>query len=251
MSTWKMIHDYIVRRDPSFEQSRTPIDVEVIETVQESCGVTFPSVYVDFLVAAGESSGAYHPFDEIHCANFFDIVERISKGTLFALEAYWPVGLKYDPRAEFDDPFIDLTRIEGGDAPLVMFDGRHEVWAGNPAVDSEYTLSEELARNAFCAFEESRRAHSTLLVLSPESSRAFEDVLEYLQLMEMMEVLAPTPRFRVFDRADTLGVSVHLGLRTIGITIAGNELRDCWEVVDVIRRNIENADGGLSEVDLA
>ncbi len=235
MSAWPSIHEFIRRRSPKFDREAIPVPLEAIRMTEEGLGIRFPQTYVDFLCTAGELSSSYSPFMSRFNANFYDIVDRVSRGTRYPIELYWPAGLRIDLDAVVHDPFIDLARSDGEDASLVTFEPRVNFELQEP-VDMLYTLAEELAANAFLEFEMDLRKFKAQFLLTPERD-SFPDALEYLELFGAREVVRAR-RYRIWEGPDAVAVAMFDGGPNIGVEVAGEDERGCWRVIDVLRDNI-------------
>ncbi|MFO7562310.1 MAG: hypothetical protein R6X02_06675 [Enhygromyxa sp.] len=244
MSTWSSIHQFISRREPAFDRESIPVPLDAIRMTERGLGIRFPQTYVDFLCTAGELSGSYAPFLVRVNTNFYDIVERVSRGTNYPVERYWPGGLRIDIDGDLHDPFIDLARSDGMDAPLVTFEPRM-CFDWQEPFDLMYTLAEELAANAFTLFEMERRKSSANFLINPFHESGL-NYLELTQLLELTEVVSASPRLRIFEGAGPVAAAIFVWSGNIGVEVASDDPRPCRRIYEVFRDNIP---GLCSELD--
>src|SRR5712675_531622 len=119
---WSRVIDFIARRAPTLASSLVGVAPSQIESVQAQFGIVFPSAYVDFLLTMGDERGSLRPFGETQVHAFSELVTELPPED-YPLRRFFKVAFEAQeyPIAIFDT-YLDLTRSDGHDAPLVTFE---------------------------------------------------------------------------------------------------------------------------------
>ena len=119
---WSRVIQFITQRDAALASSLVGVAQGQIDSVQAQFGIQFPSAYVDFLRTMGEHSGSLWPFGETQVHAFSKLVAQFPPDD-YPPKQFFKVAFEasQNPVAVFDT-YLDLTRADGLDAPLVRFE---------------------------------------------------------------------------------------------------------------------------------
>lgn len=119
---WAHVMEFIAQQDAALAASCAGVARREINAIERQCGITLPSNYVDFLQMMGESSGSLRPFGETRIHTFSSLIERLPSAE-YQTDRFFQVAFESDQMAmAFDDFYLDLTRSNGHDSPLVTFE---------------------------------------------------------------------------------------------------------------------------------
>lgn len=219
---WVDLLAFLRMRDPAYLDTVKGVPREEISLCEEGCKISLPSLYVDFLMKMGASSGTFHPFGVTQVCNFYELVEQLPAED-YPGDRYFKVAFETDPSLVASyDAFLDLARSNGQDAPLVQFEDGGG-FAPEYVVEVGFTLEEWLTRRIFSHFDVNRRAEHRNLWWFCESPadgrRKLEAAINLLDKMGLVPVLPPLPRVMCLWR-DTLSALLEVSGSTGSISIA-------------------------------
>lgn len=154
---WRDIASFLSERVPDFSTHKVGVDRGLVEEAAADLGVELPELYIDMMADIGVSSGSYAPFGRSVDARFAGL-RALHPPRSYPQERYFkvaryiasqvPVELQgLDP----EEPFLDLTRSDGCDAPLITID-QAGAFRSDHVRNLHETLSACLARNVFIPF---------------------------------------------------------------------------------------------------
>lgn len=158
---------FLRRWAPACLEEAVGLRAEVVDGVQAELGIRLPRLYVEMILDAGAGSGAYRPFGP-QLDGGFEALVSLHPPQMYPYQRYFKVARSVDPSLiDPEEVFIDLTRSDGHDAPLVTIDqaGRFQE---HHLRDLHETLGECLARNAFVPFAILERKHQADVFVFPE-----------------------------------------------------------------------------------
>lgn len=160
---WQALMDYIRAKDPALAASFRGVSRREIAACETEHAVTLPSSYVEFLLAMGEDSGGLRPFGPTQEHAFSELVATLPADD-YPGDRFFKVAFEADEDAlALLDTFLDLTRSDGNDAPLVRFE------AGGALPEThewDFTFGEVLTRRVFQAVDLRRRSHSARIFVA-------------------------------------------------------------------------------------
>ncbi len=166
---WSRVIDFIARRDAALAASFVGVRPNQIDALQVEYGITLPSVYVDFIRTMGENSGELQPFGETQVHTFSELIEQLPPDG-YPPKRFFKVAFEGDESSvTFLDIYLDLTRSDGHDAPLVMFETPFE-----PTDDfrEQYlSLVERLVYHIFQKLDVDRKRYGADIVVFGRDSR--------------------------------------------------------------------------------
>jgi len=119
---WSRVIDFIARRDAALASSFVGVRQSEIDAVQAQYRITLPSTYVDFLRTMGENSGELYPFGETYVHTFSALLEQLPPEDYPAERFFKVVFVAEEFAVDPIDTYLDLSRSDGHDAPLVEFE---------------------------------------------------------------------------------------------------------------------------------
>ena len=85
---WPDLFEFMTRRDPNFAANAIGVPDQAIALVETNCEVKLPSVYVDFLRAAGEDPDRYTPWGIGQDTDFYELV-KLLPDRRYPTTQYW------------------------------------------------------------------------------------------------------------------------------------------------------------------
>lgn len=190
---WSQVVDFIKGRDPELASSLIGVSQSEIDAVQAQYRIVLPSIYVDFLRTMGEDSGKLSPFGKTYSHTFSQLVDELPPEG-YPPERFFKVAMA---REEFNvdliDIYLDLTRSDGDDAPLVMFETSLKP---APTHINEYylTFAERLVYRVFWQLDVSRRQfREDVLVRGKDASESSEVKQTAVAVLTRSGFSAPLP----------------------------------------------------------
>jgi hypothetical protein len=161
---WSRVIQFITQRDAALASSLVGVAAGQIESVQAQLGIVFPSAYVDFLRTMGEQSGSVLPFGDTQVHTFSKLVAQFPPED-YPPKRFFKVAFEASPNPiGVFDTYLDLTRADRLDAPLVRFEIALE--GESPEIlDEPLSFAETLCYRVFWELDMMRRDFdATLLV---------------------------------------------------------------------------------------
>jgi hypothetical protein len=240
---WEPLADFIRTEDPSFAASVQGVPLEEIERVERENGIRLPRSYRGFLQMMGRDSDGFDLFGPHRNHRFGDLVERLPARS-YPGRSYFKIGLACDP-SEISPPdyFLDLTRSDGLDAPIVMFEDDDELeledFDPGRVRDTPFTFGEQATNRVFTFLVLDRSAETSRIIIGAQSREerrtVNSDVIALLRGMKFDAVLPADPLISTFRRG-SLGVLVNVreDLRCVAVNLGGEEGPPVKVVVDQV-----------------
>jgi hypothetical protein len=119
---WTRVTDFIATRAPELAASFVGASRRDIDLAQDQSGITFPSTYTDFLLTMGEDSGELHPFGDSQVHALSDLMAQWPPDESIP-KRFFKIAYESDQFAvAFLDTYLDVSRSDGHDAPVVTFE---------------------------------------------------------------------------------------------------------------------------------
>lgn len=166
---WAQVVGFIEQHDATLASSLVGVSQHEIDAVQAQYRITLPSAYVDFLRTMGENSGTLHPFGQTYSHSFSELLEELPPDG-YPTDRFFKVALASEEFAvDLIDIYLDLSRSDGHDAPLVLFETSLKP---APTHINNYYLSfaERVIYRVFWQLELSRRRYREDVLVSGRDS---------------------------------------------------------------------------------
>ena len=191
--SWDHLVELVRSEAPSLLASVTGVPPLEIAGVEEQYHVRLPEAYRQYLLVMGEDSAGFHLFGPSWNHRFRDVVARIPEDTC-PVEKYFKIAYA-DDAAMISPPdyFLDLTRSDGLDAPILAFEGGEDF---NPDdIQQEgFTFLECAYRRLFGHIANSRLPERALMTIPVHrhaiTITALRSVLEATGFAAALEPLA-------------------------------------------------------------
>jgi hypothetical protein len=119
---WTRVTDFIASRAPDLAASFVGASRRDVEIAQERSGLVFPSSYASFLVTMGEDSSGLHPFGDSQVHALSDLMAQWPPEDPIPKQ-FFKIAYESDQFAvAFLDTYLDVSRSDGHDAPIVTFE---------------------------------------------------------------------------------------------------------------------------------
>jgi hypothetical protein len=247
---WDPLADFIQAEDPAFVALLQGVAAKDLARVERECAIRLPRSYRGFALMMGTDSDGCYLFGPHRNQKFDDLVAQLPPRT-YPGQHYFKIGSAQDP-SEISpaDYFLDLTRSDGVDAPLVMFEDAADL--GPEGFRREYvrdmyvTFGEQATISIFTFLVLDRAPeHARVVIgaLSPaERQAANAAATERLRRMNFDPVLPSNARVSSFRRGQ-LGalVTVREELRCVTIHLSGDKGPSLRVVVDQLRDHFPDA----------
>jgi hypothetical protein len=162
--------EFVARQDAAVAAACVGVPPARIDAVQRQLRVTLPSNYVDFLKTMGESSGGLRVFGPTHIHRFASLIAQLPSSD-YPTDRYFKVAFEADAGAvAFADVYLDLTRSNGYDAPLVTFELPLE--ADSEIEEEPLDFTEKVIQQLFWLLDVARTEFGAkVLVFAQDASR--------------------------------------------------------------------------------
>lgn len=154
---WRDIASFLSDRVPDFSTHKVGVERGLVEEAAADLGVELPQLYIDMMVDIGVASGSYAPFGRAVDARFGGL-RALHPPRTYPQERYFKVARHIASQVpselrglDPEEPFLDLTRSDGCDAPLITID-QAGPFKSHHVRDLHETLSASVARKAFIPF---------------------------------------------------------------------------------------------------
>jgi hypothetical protein len=238
--TWDQLTSFIQREDPALAASLRGVPHERVELVEQEYGIRLPETYRQFLFTMGDRSDRLHLFGPGRTQRFDDLVAQLPT-RIYPRGQFFKIAAAIDPsEISPDDYFLDLTRSDGVDAPIVAFqdndDAEIEEFVATRVRDMPFTFSEQAAKNFFSILVLDRALDEVLLVVGPDVdlSGLRASVVEMLSTMGFRPLMPLEDRIMILRRGTLSAVLTVWDpeLGTVSIALAGHESRELKIVVE-------------------
>jgi hypothetical protein len=156
--SWSQVIDFIRRRDGVLASSFVGVRQSEIDAIQAQYGMILPSTYVDFLRTMGESSGELYPFGQTYVHTFSQLLEQLPPED-YPADRFFKVAFQLEEFAvDSIDVYLDLTRTDGHDAPLVMFETPVEATHAS-SIEDNLSVAERLVYRIFRRIDVNRKRY--------------------------------------------------------------------------------------------
>jgi hypothetical protein len=243
---WQKALEFINAADPEFTEKMKGVPSTNIEAAEAGCQVRLPEAYREFLLLMGVASGGFVATVAGQTHSFYEVMERLPDED-YPLDRYFRVSFASDEtQVSPPDYFLDLSRSDGEDAPLVTFEGGGGF---NPdeVVETGFTFGEQVTERIFRYFEFNKQ---------PDSDRVFQlgldrkemplhmtAAIELLGRMRFEHALTPLPRIACLHRP---GASAIVAIREpnelVKVNIAAGSLPELRALVDQLLVGLPGAE---------
>jgi hypothetical protein len=204
-----------------------------IDAVQAQYKIALPSIYVDFLRTMGEDSGKLYPFGKTYSHTFSELVEELPPEG-YPPEHFFKVALALEEyNVDLIDIYLDLTRSDGDDAPLVMFETSLKP-APTHVNDYYLTFAERLVYRVFWQLDVSRRKfRADVLVRGKDASESSKVNQAAATVLTRAGFTAPLPDLRRVGCLTQGSASVLASISGTGRLVkfqVGGDARDALDV---------------------
>lgn len=198
--SWDSLLAFVRSEAPAFVDSMKGVTRQDIALVETHYRIDLPEAYRQFLLLMGEDGAGFSLFGPSQNQRFRDVIAHIP-------EASWPVQEYFkisfaDDSAMVSPPdyFLDLTRADGNDAPVVMFEDDEE-FSREDVQERGFTFLEQLHRRLFGHVANDRLPERALVAVPIESNALTMPLLiAMLEEMRFARALDPLVRVRCLRR---------------------------------------------------
>lgn len=180
---WSEVIAFIQRHTGGRATGFVGVTQSEIDRVQAQLHIVLPSIYVDFLRTMGENSAGLYPFGETYRHTFSELADELPPED-YPAERFFKVAFAIEELSvDLIDAYLDLSRSDGDDAPLVKFETPFK--PTSKAFSEDYLhFGERLVFNIFRRLEADRRKfRASIAVFGPGASNGTgikEDALRLL-----------------------------------------------------------------------
>jgi hypothetical protein len=219
--SWDGLIAFVQREDPALISSMKGIAPAEIASLEADYQLDLPEHYRRFLLLMGDDSGGFHlfgpgqnhrfadlravPLDESFPAHFLRIAVAVDDSVVTRL-----------------DHFLDLSRSDGTDAPIVMFPSDEEFDA-EAVLEKGFTLVEQAQRRLFAHLADHRAPERTLVTIEHDADQgpsSLDDIVAVLGRMRFGLAVESLPRVACLLRSDVWALAAaHLGGRGFAVSL--------------------------------
>jgi len=240
---WSDLFAFMTARDPELADHVVGAAPEDVATTQRELGITFPAVYVDFLLTMGVETGRFHPFGRGVDSNFYRVLEQIPPED-YDIHDYFLIGRETDTsRCPMVDLYLDLRRSGVEDGAVVDVEQGSE-W--EPEQTNDLTLLERLTRLAWRSFEAARFAHDRVIFVPVEAMGELpavrQRVLSVLSRRGHEPTLPPLPRLDCLG-SETAASFLHTTskFKLVDVILAEDDEQRLRQLVEIVLDNVPGA----------
>jgi hypothetical protein len=221
---WDALAAFISAEDPAFASLLRGVPHEELARVEEEFGLRLPLNYRQFVTTMGKDSAGLYLFGPSQNQTFDDLLIYLPDDS-YPAERYFRIAFPVDD-SDISPPdyFLDLSRSDGVDAPVVMFEDTGS-FKTEDVEETGFTFGEQVTRRVFTVLVLDRLPERATLVLarpSPELMKATKGaVLTLLGTMGFVPVLPELERVSclrrgrlgalVDERVNGLAVAISIG----------------------------------------
>ncbi|RKH73181.1 SMI1/KNR4 family protein [Corallococcus aberystwythensis] len=152
---WPLLIEFVRQRAPAFLAQLEGVPDASIWALAADRGAALPASYVEFLRRMGSHCSGWAPFGATLDHHFAAIVERLDAEDEDAppSDRFFPVAIETDESlVALYDHYLDLQRVEGDDAPLVMLEAGVPYQWQTP-IETHETFNERVTFSLFHRFQ--------------------------------------------------------------------------------------------------
>lgn len=242
--SWDDLSAFMRAEAPAFVDTLRGVSSKDLVRVEGEQGVQLPKAYRQFVLQMGEDSAGFHLFGPGYNQRFRDVVARLPEQSC-PVHEYFMIAYADDASMiSPPDHFLDLTRGDAADAPIVMFEGGAGFRRENVR-DKGFTFLEQATRRVFAFLAAAHAPERAMLVMRFARDRGKPSTSATVAQLEKMNfhlALLSLPRVSCLRR-DRLWilVDVHGGGLGVAINIWSDEPRTLKVVVDQLRLQLPEA----------
>jgi len=235
---WSRVIDFIAQRDVALASSLVGVEPSQIEAVQAQFGIELPSAYVNFLRTMGEETGILMPFGDTQVHAFSELIAEFPPDG-YPPKRFFKVAFEASqyPVAVLDT-YLDVTRSDGLDAPLVRFEIPLEN-ERTELVEAPLSFAETVFYRMFWELDMIRRDFEATLVvqgLSPVDARATKDsAVTSLAELGFTMALPELVRVACLNRESS---SLLISISDVNQLVAFRLSGDTREAIDIGMRDV-------------
>jgi hypothetical protein len=242
---WAALAAFMLAKDPAFAASVEGVSREDVAELERGLSIALPRGYVDFLTSMGRDSDGFYPFTPLQTHEFDELLEDLPPRN-YRADHLFKVSLASDPEEVSPlDYFLDLTRSDGDDAPLVMA-GHDGTIRSDGILEIGLTFGEHITARLFTFLELHRRPENASVVVGgverQQAQLRRNDAIQLLQRSKLTPALPPLPRV-VCLTAPTLSalVSIDEYTRTLAIELGADDRSVLVAMVDGVLAGLPGA----------
>jgi hypothetical protein len=247
--TWEPLANFIRDEDPALAASLRGVPRERVELIEQEYQLRLPETYRRFLFAMGEDSDGLDLFAPHRVQRFEDLVAQLPS-RIYPRQRYFKIAAAIDATSEIspDDYFLDLSRSDGVDAPIVAFqdtdDAEIDVFDPARVRDTPFTFSEQATNSFFTVLVLQRTATAATVAVGPlEDLGSTAAVVDVFRLMGFTPVLPSQGRVITLRRG-TLGALLNAwesDFRGVSIALGGQDTVEFEVVLDQLLARFPDA----------
>jgi hypothetical protein len=217
--------EFITAHDATVAATCVGVSPGQIQAIEAQYGMTLPANYIGFLHTMGESSGGMRLFGETRVHRFSTLAAQLPF-TDSPTQRFFQVASESHPFAPaFEDVYLDLSRSDGNDAPLVRCERPAE-----PSDDSEeepLSVTERIISEIFWRLDVARRKFAAKVLIfgggiSGDALRTKQDAVELLRGLGFAPGLPDLPRVACLTR-DTVSLLISIDESLITFELGGDD----------------------------
>lgn len=237
---WNALSAFVRAEAPDFAASLQGVAPEAVERVEQESGVRLPLNYRQFVTTMGIEAAGFYLFGPGHSQKFNELAAELPAET-YPGHRYFKIAFPVDESAiSPPDYFLDLSRSDGVDAAVVVFEDVGDFRPENVR-DLDFTFGEQVARRLFTFLVLERALERATVVLgSLTRAQGEESKREILALLDRAGFSRVLPQLlrvgclrrrdvyaMVDEHAEGLSVVVSLGSQdAVALTALLDQLRD-------------------------
>jgi hypothetical protein len=242
---WNALVDFIQSEDEGFMAAVRGVLPEELERAEQNNAVRLPASYRQFVALMGRDSAGFCLFSSSESQNFDDLVASLPTES-YPAGRYFKIAFPID---ESDispfDYFLDLSRSDGVDAPIVMFEDIGE-FRERDVREVEFTFGEQVQRRIFAFLVLEPAPRQAMLVTSnatrEESEASKRAALALLERTGFARVLPDLPRVTCLRRGTLAALVDEIGSGLgVVITLGGDDERTLEVVLDQLLERFPDA----------
>lgn len=202
---WERALAFINAADPAFSGLIKGVPPADIAAAEAGCGIRLPRAYREFVLLMGADSGRFSATTATQTHQFYEVMALLPDED-YPLDRYFRISFASDDSLiSPPDYFLDLSRSDGEDAPLVTFEGGGSF---NPddVRETGFTFGEQVTERIFRFFEFGERSTRERIfihqVRAADAPARMTAAIELLTLMRLDFALAALPRVACLSRPD-------------------------------------------------
>lgn len=242
---WEALTNFIRVEAPDFMVSLQGVPLDDLERTEKAAAIRLPDNYRQFVAMMGRFSAGFSLFSSSESHNFDDLTAALPAES-YPGKRYFKIAFPIDD-SDISPPdyFLDLSRSDGVDAPIVMFEdigGFKE----RDVREVGFTFGEYITRRIFTFLVLDRAPRRAMLVTArrsrEESNASKRAIVALLEKMGFTTVLPDLPRVSCYRRGSLAALVDEVG-NGLGVVISfgGDDERALEVVLDQLLERFPDA----------